>query len=62
MSRELVEVDVVVLAETELAFLVSDGIVEEWVPKSQIEDDGLYIGYEGTIEIPEWLAVDKGLV
>lgn len=28
-----------------------------WVPKSQVEDNG-----DGTFTMPEWLAMDKGLI
>jgi hypothetical protein len=46
-----------------LAILVvqREGDEEVWVPKSQLKD-GYYpdVGRGGTIEIPEWLAEEKG--
>jgi len=62
-DKNYVELDVELIAETERAIKVSDGTTEEWIPKSQLEDE-----YEtlqnGLIRIiiPEWLAIDKGFV
>ncbi len=54
-----------VITQTAMAVLVSDRIVEVWLPKSQI-DDGAHNDFrEGshiTICLPEWLAEDKGLI
>lgn len=44
-------------AETEKAFQIYDGARTEWVPKSQVEDNG-----DGTFTMPEWLAKDKGFI
>lgn len=60
MSRKparLFDVEAEVRAETDLAWLLSDGKMEAWVPKSQVEDNG-----DGTFTMPEWLATDKGFV
>jgi hypothetical protein len=64
MSKETVEVAVEILEEREASWLVSDGDREVWIPKSQIEDskDELTEGVHTTIEIPEWLAQDRGLI
>ena len=43
--------------ETESALLVTDGIKDYWLPKRLTEDNG-----DGTFAIPEWLAVEKGIV
>ncbi len=43
--------------ETEKAIRWFDGKRTEWVPKSQVEDNG-----DGTIAMPEWLAKDKGFI
>jgi hypothetical protein len=64
MSRDdAVEITVEVIKETAAAVLVTDGDIEVWLPKSQIT---LMVPDEGdetrTMEIPEWLAVEKGLV
>lgn len=64
----IVEIAVVVKRTTIKAILVNHGVPEEvWVPKSQIEDwtDGPddEPGYGTTsIFIPEWLAIEKGMV
>lgn len=57
-----IEIAVEIRARTDKAFLVSDGGNECWIPRSQISD---YVGDEDspeTIFIPEWLALDKGLI
>jgi hypothetical protein len=60
--EEMVEIDVEVIAKTDAAILITDGDMETWIPLSQIfdpedyEEDNSY-----TIEIPEWLAIEKGL-
>ena len=43
--------------ETESAYLVNDGDKDYWLPKKLTEDNG-----DGTFTIPEWLAVEKGIV
>lgn len=73
MSRPTIEVDELVLvAKTDKAILVRKDDVEEgdeeegenqwWVALSLIEWRDMYnIGDEGSIEIPEWLAEEKGM-
>lgn len=65
MPKEI-ELDLIVLAQTASAYLVTDDDVEVWLPSSQIEfqDDlfGIEIGGKYSILIPEWLAIEKGLV
>ena len=55
-----IEIAVEVIARTKNALLVtSDGVSEDWIPRSQISD---YVGDEDspeTIFIPEWLAIKK---
>ena len=50
--------------ETEKAICVTDGKKEVWLPKSQIEYELKQV--TGTtfadVTMPEWLAIDKGLV
>lgn len=55
-ASDLVDVECKVLRSTERAWLVRAGSVEAWLPKSETE-----INDDGTVTIPEWLAVDKGL-
>jgi hypothetical protein len=43
--------------ETAKAIRWFDGKRTEWVPKSQVEENG-----DGTIAMPEWLAKDKGFI
>lgn len=50
---------------TEDAHLVVVGDKEEWIPKSQIgelERTGGRFSSKGWLTIPEWLAIEKGLV
>lgn len=57
-----VEIEVEVRARTDKAFLVFDGKIECWIPKSQISD---YSGEEDSPEsifIPEYIAYEKGLI
>lgn len=57
-----VEIAVEIKARTPKALLVSDGVTECWIPRSQISD---YSGDEEspeTIFISEWLAGEKGLI
>jgi hypothetical protein len=57
MSNELFDLAAEIRAETKLAYLLFDGNVQEWVPKSQVEDNG-----DGTFTMPQWLAEEKGFV
>lgn len=62
MSND-VEIAVEIRLETDRAFLVFDGKTEAWIPKSQVSDQSE--SDDGTIEtifIPEWLALEKGLI
>ncbi len=67
-KSSVIEIAVVVKRTTERAILVNFGAPEEaWIPKSQISDycDGPddEPGYGTTsIFIPEWLAIEKGMV
>ncbi|MCK1671043.1 hypothetical protein [Bradyrhizobium sp. 150] len=45
------------LRETDLAFHLFDGAVKEWVPKSEVSDN-----CDGTFNMPEWLAMEKGFI
>lgn len=64
--NDTIEVAVEIMGETDKALLVSDtGDRDDavWIPKSQIEyPDGSKRGDTVTIEMPEWLAEDKGLI
>ena len=62
------EVCVWVVCETDKAVCVTEGSLynqdeQVWLPKPKIHtEDTIYPGYEIIITMPEWLAVDKGLV
>jgi hypothetical protein len=66
-GNDIVDVDSLeIIHETESAFLLDDGYEEVWIPKSQIHNiqdfAHVEIGDVVNIEIPEWLAEDKGLI
>jgi len=47
--------------ETDLARLFVIGNDEVWIPKSQIEKEERGRCGDGTVWIPEWFAIEKGL-
>lgn len=61
-KTEIIEIFGEIRRETNKAILFFDGTKEEWIPKSQIEYETPNKNKETTIEIPEWLAMDKGLI
>jgi len=61
-----VELDLEFIRQTSEAYLVTDGDVKDWLPKSEtdvdfsdilLEDGQVYL-----FTIPEWLAENKGFV
>lgn len=56
-KSELFDLSAEIRGETEMAWRLFDGTQTEWVPKSQVEDNG-----DGTFTMPLWLAKDKGFV
>jgi hypothetical protein len=56
-QREVFDLSAEVRGETEKAYHLHDGTRTEWVPKSQVEDNG-----DGTFTMPMWLAKDKGFI
>lgn len=68
MSDKTVWVTVVIVDDDDsrLAILVDHGTDDDaWIPRSQIIDqteDPFQEGDELEIEIPEWLAIEKGMV
>lgn len=60
-----VKLHIKVVERTDLAWLVSDGRKEAWVPIScideVIEESGLFGPEVTAIVVPDWLATDKGL-
>ena len=64
MKSNIIDIDVEVTHRTEMAVLVHTGDKENavWLPVSQIEiSDSGFEGIE-TITLPEWLALEKGLI
>ncbi len=56
-KHDIIEIAADLRRETEKAFLLYDGSKEAWVPKAQVENNG-----DGTISMPEWLAMEKGFI
>ena len=63
-KSNIIDLDVAIEAKTGKAVLVHTGIKEQavWLPLSQIEIEPT--GFSGieTITLPEWLALEKGLI
>lgn len=64
---ESIEITVEKIHETTGAIKIFDGKITVWIPKSQILREEIIPGtYEEIeafeIEIPEWLALEKGLI
>lgn len=55
--ERLTDIAAEIRGETDKAFRLFDGVKTEWVPKSQVENNG-----DGTFTMPEWLAQDKGFI
>lgn len=60
-KNETTDIEVEVKHETDKAMLVTDGIVEAWTPKSQIEQRDSD-GDNEILYIPTWLAKKAGFV
>jgi hypothetical protein len=54
---ELFDLAAEIKGETDKAWRLFDGTKTEWVPKSQVENNG-----DGTFTMPTWLAKDKGFI
>ena len=61
-SKKDVDIFAEIKRETPLAILVSDGIQDVWLPKSQVEYDAPNLYNQTEITLPEWLAKNKGLI
>ena len=64
MKSDIIDIDVAVEAKTDKAVLVHDGDKSKavWLPLSQIEISETGIGGIMTVTLPEWLALEKGLI
>jgi RNase P/RNase MRP subunit p29 len=61
-DEDTVEVEGVIINQTCMAVLLSTGDEEVWIPKSQIVSRDENKDGTTTLEIPEWLAMEKGLI
>lgn len=55
-----------IVHETDKALLIEQGVTQTWIPRSQLDHiskKGKHAkgGFEAEIEMPEWLADDKGV-
>ena len=64
MPKNYVELTLEIKKETDQAILVSDGSVQAWIPKSQLECDPEPSQIDGLFDIciAEWIAEDKELI
>lgn len=64
MRSNVIDIDGAIEARTDKAVLFHTGNKEEaaWLPLSQIEVEETGIGGIVTVTLPEWLALDKGLI
>lgn len=65
MRSDLLDLTVFLHHETGAAVLVSDDGEEKnavWLPRSQIEIEQTREGRTIIVTVPEWLAMDKGLI
>lgn len=58
MSQETITIEATLLHETPRAYRINDGKREAWLPKAEVE----YDPDEETFTMPEWLAMDRGLI
>jgi len=59
----MVDISGELIHETDNAILIDDGDRRVWLPKSQVEMEGMaFAGYNIKISIPEWLAQEKELI
>lgn len=66
MGSKYIAVDCEILHMTGDALFLSDGDVEQWVSRSLVKDGQLF-GYDDinksmTLEIEEWIAIEKEFV
>lgn len=54
---ELVDLELRLLRQSAAAWLVTDGVVEAWLPMSKVERNG-----DGTWTLPRWMAIDRLLL
>ena len=57
-NHDIIEIAGELRHETEKAYQLFDGSKTVWIPKSQAEWDA----HSKTMQMPEWLALEKGLI
>ncbi len=57
-NHDIIEIAGELRGETDKAYRLFDGKKTEWVPKSQCDWDEK----DKTMQMPEWLATDKGFL
>ncbi len=64
MRSDVIDITVQRLHETDKAVLVTDSIPEKgvWLAKTLIEIEPSAVGGLFTVTLPEWLALEKGLI
>lgn len=64
MKSDLIDIDVECTARTEKAVLVHTGDKSKaaWLPLSQCEIESSGVAGIETVTLPEWLALEKGLI
>ena len=64
MKSNIIDIDGAIEARTEKAVLFHTGDKTQaaWLPLSQIEIEETAFGGIFTVSLPEWLALDKGLI
>ena len=64
MRSDVIDITIQRLHETDKAVLVTDSIPEKgvWLAKSMIEIEPSATGGLFTVTLPEWLALEKGLI
>ncbi|WP_375590179.1 hypothetical protein ABWH89_04940 [Hoeflea alexandrii] len=61
-KSDLVDIQVEVIHTTDRAVLVDNGDRRVWLPLAQVEVGPIGLRRGATVTMPEWLAIEKGLV
>lgn len=56
-EEKIVEIEGKIVTETANAFLIESNGRKEWVAKAQCQVDS-----DGMVQMPEWVALDKGFI
>lgn len=64
MKSNIIDITVELLMETDRAVLVTDSVPDKgvWLPKSQVEIEPSDTGGLHVVTLPEWLAIERGLL